>query len=280
MPQGHIGIVEFRGSISSPDGKRDVTAHLMALDGVFRRKHGHPKFEFLPSAWVGSYRIASYEVGRANSWKDFFEKCNEVFKRELPFERSSVTQSEPESHDGFTKKLSTRGRLKAVLDAVPDRPSRPLNNESEMEQYLDELSEAEEVSRDEDSALSEDAAVLFAELLSEPIERPLSLEFEVSGYMALLYDEVKKMPTIEMSVAAAIANGFSTLLKDFKMSGDVDSEGYRHLQAAVRYFTVSEDANSDYGPGGFDDDAAVFNKVACRLQREELLVKPALILNR
>lgn len=119
------------------------------------------------------------------------------------------------------------------------------------------------------------AAALLAQLMAEPAERPLSLQFEVSGYMALLRDEYKDSPSIEMGVAAAIANGLIALLKDFKSSSDFDSEDYRHLQAAVRYFTVSEDANSDYEAGGFDDDAAVFNKVARRLGREDLTIAPS-----
>jgi|SRR5690554_55874 len=279
MPQGRIEIVEFRGFIDGTNKIGDVTTHLMALDGVFGRRYGWPTFGRLPSAWVRSYRIASFEVGRASSRKDFFEKCNEIFEAERPFERSSSTglNTKPE------EERSIRERMKALLDAVPDRPSRTLNDESEVEQYLDELSEvtAEDAKpKDNEFIIPDDAAVIFAELLSEPIERPLSLEFEISGYMALLSDEVIKTPMIEMPVAAAIANGLSTLVKEVKSSGNIDGEDYRHLQAAVRYFTVSEDANSDYDRGGFNDDAAVFNKVARRLGRDELVVRPSIILNR
>lgn len=282
MPQGRIEIVEFRGFIRSGNTRKSVTTHLMALDGVFRRKFGRPKFGGLPSAWVRSYRIVSYEVGEASSWREFFLKCDEVFEMTRPFNRSPVTRPQTPPQSETEQELSSRERIRAVLDAVPDRPGRTLNDESEVEEYLDELSavtDAEDESTTENPEMTKEALVLFTELLSEPIERPLSLEFEISGYMALLYDEVKKIPTIEIPVAAAIANGLSTLLKEFKVLGNEDSEDYRHLQAAVRYFTVSEDANSDYEPGGFDDDAAVFNKVAYLLNREELVVKPAQILN-
>lgn len=282
MPLGNIEIVEFRGSLESSDKKGDVSTYLMAIDGVFRRRYGRPEFGFLPRSWVKSYQVASYDVGRAHSWKEFFRKCGEMVETKRPFDRPLSTDLESQIDDAWKNGKSIYDQTKDKLDSMPRRPSQTLNEESEVEECLEELSEVtldKSQPQQNEHEIFEEAAVLFAELLAEPTERPLSLEFEVRGYMALLSDEVKNTPTIEIPVAAAIANGLTTLLNEFKSSSNLDSDDYRHLQAAVRYFTVSEDANSDYDPGGFDDDAAVFNKIARRLGREDLVVNPATTLN-
>lgn len=277
MPKGTIEIVEFRGVFPSVDRGGQIACQLLAIDGVYQLKYGKPNYAFLPRAWVKPYCIRTFDVGEATSWQDFYNKCTDIVNKEQPFEHNYTPESTEFSPGVITQDLKTRQRLKAVIDATPERATRTLDEPSQVDDYLDELSEAssgidDSGTRNEEYLLTDKAILLFTELLAEPLERPLSLEFEVSGYMALLFDERKKFPTIEIPVAAAIANGLSILLEPYKTNGATDTEDFRHLQAAVRYFTVSEDATSDYDSGGFSDDAAIFNMVARKLNQPHLAV--------
>lgn len=296
MPRGLVEIVEFTGIV--PESKRggEVSAYILAIDGVYAQKYGRPDFSSLPRSWVNKFRIATFDVGYGRSWKDFFDQCIEILEREKPFgkpeieeERASIiaTLNPFRSDDELThedKRQLVRERMEKLLDAVPERKgSAELDEITEIEEMIEEFSEvsvveSEETQTDNSASsqnMAESIALLFTELLSEPLERPLSLKFEINGYMSLLRDDVMRFPTIELSVAAAIANGAFTLLETFEAGGYADNDNYRFLQAAIRYFTVSEDANNDYDPGGFDDDAAVFNHVARLMKREELVVDPA-----
>lgn len=76
MPQGEIQIIEFAGHITEVG--RDVTTHLLSIDGEFHKKYGKPTFGYLPNEWRQKYQVRSVKVGKAESWKDFFKRCTEL----------------------------------------------------------------------------------------------------------------------------------------------------------------------------------------------------------
>lgn len=252
MPAGQIEIVEFRGQVA--DTKRDeVKTYLLAIDGEFRTKYRKPNFEYLPKSWRETYQIDSFDVGHAESWKEFYGNCRECLENERPFSEAKHTSAESDDSSS------------APSSAADDRGD---DEEPSVPAPADESSGLESPS----SAMDSSIRGLFEDYLDDPPERQLSLQFEVTGYLSLLQEEAKRVDTVDLATAKAIAKNALKLL-DHVSNHDFDSSEYSMVQAAIRYFTVAEDATSDFEPGGFNDDAEVLNLVAGKLGREDLKVQ-------
>ncbi|QDG52090.1 hypothetical protein FIV42_15465 [Persicimonas caeni] len=241
MPAGQIQIVEFRGHVAGTK-QGEVTTYLLAIDGDYRTKYLKPSFEYLPKSWRDKYQVESYDVGRAGTWQEFYEKCNARLEQEDPFATAKSGSAQVNTDDDKTDELE-----------VPNVP--------ESGGGLEEAS----------SAMDSSVRGVFESFLEDPPERRLSLQFEVNGYMSLLQEEEQRLGTVDLPLARAIANSALKLL-DHVASDSFESDDYSMVQAAIRYFTVAEDASSDFEEGGFDDDAEVLNLVARKLGREDLVV--------
>ena len=101
----------------------------------------------------------------------------------------------------------------------------------------------------------------------------LSYPAEVYEYMRAVAEAAARKAFVGTRAAEALA------LASFQLLGTphTDPHELRLVQAAVRYFILEEDADSDLdSPNGFDDDIAVINAVLCHLNHADWVVnKPA-----
>ncbi len=253
MPAGQIQIVEFRGEVA--DTKRDeVTTYLLAIDGEHRTKYRKPNFEYLPKSWRDKYQVGSFDVGRAGSWKEFYAQCAACLEDEKPFQNAS--RAAARSGSAAAAEASNAGSSEAS---------------DEMEVAAPEVPEDSSGLQSSSTAMDSSIRGIFESFLDDPPERQLSLQFEVTGYVSLLKEEAQRVDTVDLPLAQAIAKNALKLLEHVS-NHSYESSDYSMVQAAIRYFTVAEDATSDFEEGGFDDDAEVLNLVARKLGREDLVV--------
>ena len=259
MPQGDIKIIEFTGRVANSK-QETVATHLLVIDGHHHRKYGNPNFQYLPKEWRTKYLIGSLEVGEAKSWKEFYGLCTRRFEAEDP-----VAGTDPE---GSASKRSSGKR--SVTTASSEKESRPRSRAS------DPAGQQVSPSREPGDLadLPREVQDIFHELLDEPLERPMSLRYEMSGYLMLLSARSGELTDRDRSIARSLADRLPVLLDHVTEKG-LNQEAFRLVQAAIRYFTVAEDAIPDSIEGGFDDDAEVFNMVASRLDRPDLAISLA-----
>ncbi len=120
------------------------------------------------------------------------------------------------------------------------------------------------------SELPPDAARLMRDLLSQdpvPIRR---LRTELAEHLAQLKDHTATHEFIDLDMASLLNSVCHRLLDRLT---DASPAEYRLMvQAAVRYFILDEDADSDLqSPIGFDDDAIVVKAVAAAVGATDLI---------
>ena len=259
MPQGDIKIIEFTGRVSK--SKQDeVATHLLVIDGQHHRKYGKPNFQYLPKEWRAKYLVTSLEVGEAKSWKEFYGLCTRRFEAGDPLAETNSESPSPQRSSG-KRSLSTDSSEKKSRPRSP--ASEPPGEQVSPSRGPGDLAE-----------LPREVQDIFYELLDEPLERPMSLRYEMSGYLTLLSAQSGELTERDFSIARSLADRLPVLLDHVTEKG-LSQEAFRLVQAAIRYFTVAEDAIPDSIEGGFDDDAEVFNLVASRLERPDLIISLA-----
>jgi hypothetical protein len=257
MPQGDIRIIEFTGRVSRSK-QEEARTYLLVIDGQHHKKYGKPNFQYLPGEWRAKYVIGSLEVGEAESWKEFYALC----AREL----------------GEASLLGNTGRPIPSEEAVRE-PEVPTHESDQTEPVPQPEAQEPRGAAQADSNNSLDAIApldpsiqgFYERLFDEPSEHPTSLRYEISGYLTILRTQAEQVSERDVLIARRIADGLLLLL-DHVSSERKDHEAFRSVQAAIRYFTAADDAIPDSTEGGFDDDAAVFNLVAARLGRPDLVI--------
>jgi hypothetical protein len=290
MPTGEVEIVEFVGTVA--ENKNDeVTSYLLLIDGEPRKKYGNYQFEYMPKSWRDKYQVAKIEVGLVEGgWKDFYSRCEDFFDKARPFDGSDgvtefsadkIRAGKPSTEVG--RAASDTGSRSSNADR-PDERSRSSSPEPDQQGeshtppsgQLGQNSSAASKATDEESTLAMASSVrgVFEELIDKPLQSPEVLRFEISGYMALLREEAEKNPSVNLDLAQRIADSARELLnRETSGTGEHESRGYRLVQAAIRYFTVSEDATSDFREAGLKDDTAVLNEVVSELGHEDLRIE-------
>lgn len=258
MPPGDIEIIEFTGRVSESKSK-EVRTYLLVIDGHHHKKYGKPNFEYLPKEWRSKYTTRSLSVGVADSWKEFYGLCTRRFEEEGP-----ASGSVPDPRQA--KETRNSQSVAAGPGASEDAPGDPASGGTDQR--------PPRVRSEESLSLDPEIQVIYHELLDEPLERPISLQYEISGYLTMLSTTSEPASARDARIARSIAERLQVLL-DYVSSENMGREALRLVQAAVRYFTVAEDAIPDSTEGGFDDDAAVFNFVATRLDRTDLVISLA-----
>jgi hypothetical protein len=107
------------------------------------------------------------------------------------------------------------------------------------------------------SRLPNEARPYFRRLLDEP---PISVEQLLAGlddHVHAFEIEVRTNEFADVALARELAEKSRALLAVPALSADQ----HRIVQAAIRYFVLSQDADDDFGIGGLDDDEAVVNAV-------------------
>ena len=111
----------------------------------------------------------------------------------------------------------------------------------------------------------------FQTLLAEPPRPVEELEVEVEQYVEKVYQLAREGDWIDIDLVQALGSSSLRLLE--LITPECPPERRALIQAAVRYFTLSDDAQQDFATVfGFDDDAAVLGVVAEYLGRSDLVV--------
>lgn len=93
MGLGNVEVIKFHGSCADSKKGRTCSVYLVTIDGQYLKSYGTPNFEFnLPEEWISRYQIATYEVGFAPSWKEFFGKCAKKLAQEDPLDGQSADE--------------------------------------------------------------------------------------------------------------------------------------------------------------------------------------------
>ncbi len=120
------------------------------------------------------------------------------------------------------------------------------------------------------SVLPPDTSALMRDLLAEdpiPVDR---LRAELAEHLAQLTDHASRQEFIDLDTAALLNSVCHKLLDRLTEASPEDHR--RMVQAAVRYFILDEDAESDlHSPIGFDDDAQVVEAVAAAVGARDLI---------
>lgn len=118
--------------------------------------------------------------------------------------------------------------------------------------------------------LSPRALRLFSAALQEDLIPVAGLRSEISDYVADLTRAALATEFIDLDTARLVATLCGRLLD--RLAPDSPDEHRRAVQAAVRYFVLPDDAESDIeSPIGFDDDLAVVEAVAQHVGADDLL---------
>ena len=126
------------------------------------------------------------------------------------------------------------------------------------------------------SELLSDSRQVVLRLYNEPLQSLQILEQQVIDYQLLVKEQATAVTDVDL--ANQLAANLLMLLASLQGTvGDaiqsMDEAVHRSVQVAVRYFVESDDADDDLtSPYGFDDDAEVFNGVARRLGRADLVL--------
>lgn len=116
------------------------------------------------------------------------------------------------------------------------------------------------------------ARALWRDLVSEDLIPIAELMGELRAYQQALATNARWSDEVDPAMARAIGGGCLKLLSSVK---DTTSEQTRRaIQAAVRYFIIEDDAESDRESViGLDDDAEVLNAVLRHLDHKDWLVE-------
>jgi DNA-directed RNA polymerase alpha subunit len=103
---------------------------------------------------------------------------------------------------------------------------------------------------------------IFESLLARPLEDEAELVRALDAHVAMFRRERAAGAPVDDDEAAALADRCRALLSRARERDD----GSRALaQAAVRYFLLRDDAETDLSAGGLDDDAAMIREVEAKL---------------
>ena len=120
------------------------------------------------------------------------------------------------------------------------------------------------------SALPSDSSALMRDLLVQehiPIHR---LRVELSEHLARMTEHSSRYEFIDLETAMLL-NAVCHKLLD-RLTDATPEDHRRMVQAAVRYFILDDDAESDLdSPIGFDDDALVVKAVAGAVGAQDLV---------
>ncbi len=118
-------------------------------------------------------------------------------------------------------------------------------------------------------SIPREARGLWSKLLEEPMRSEAELLHEVEAYAKLIEKVGLEQEFFDQTTARQLTHVSLRLLETWD---ELDDEGRRLGQAAIRYFVLSEDGDDDFeSPTGFDDDAAVMAAVLRHVGRESLL---------
>ena len=116
------------------------------------------------------------------------------------------------------------------------------------------------------------ARELWQRLVVEPLIPVHKLFAEVRAYQQTIAKRAREDEDIDPKLGQALCEASIRLLGTLK--DDTPEPTRRMVQAAVRYFVIEDDADSDLGSIlGLDDDAEVLNAVLERLGYKDWLVK-------
>lgn len=104
----------------------------------------------------------------------------------------------------------------------------------------------------------------FEPLLDEPGATVAELRESVSDYLDRLDEAASRVPSADPAAGREVGEQCLDLLDAADEEGEGE-EPHELVQAAIRYFTMANDAASDLSAGGFEDDLEVLTAV-----REEL----------
>jgi len=111
--------------------------------------------------------------------------------------------------------------------------------------------------------IPDEARPLFESLLAEPIGDLEMLADEVAAHLRRYEDEASRNPFLDLAEARQLASLCHALLA--RLPTEPGPEKQKLLWAAVRYFAIDDDGNSDFTIGGLDDDRAVLEAVVAHL---------------
>lgn len=119
--------------------------------------------------------------------------------------------------------------------------------------------------------LAKAEARAFEELVVETsAEEALGLVGRIDAYERMIEDDARAGGMADSTLGSQIAANLRSLARQ---AGSLDARGRSWLRAAVEYFVLSEDQDSDLAsPSGLLDDARVANAVSRALGREELMI--------
>jgi len=119
-------------------------------------------------------------------------------------------------------------------------------------------------------ALPASAATIFEGLLAENFIPARELRAQIPSYLAELEDATGTHEFLDIGLAKKVADQSLGLLDGIDI--DTSEETRKLIQAAIRYFLLDDDADSDKESLiGFDDDARVVELVAREIGREDVL---------
>ncbi len=116
------------------------------------------------------------------------------------------------------------------------------------------------------------ARELWAKLVREPLIPVHQLFAEVRSYQQTIAKRARDDEDIDPKLGKALVDASMRLLGTLKE--ETPETTRRLVQAAVRYFVIEDDADSDLDSIlGLDDDAEVINAVLAKLGHKEWLVQ-------
>jgi hypothetical protein len=112
------------------------------------------------------------------------------------------------------------------------------------------------------------ARTTFEQLVREPLLSVAELREQLASHIVQI-EATDPNVQVDKELGLAIARTCEQLID--QLGDDSDEERRRLVQAAVRYFVLDDDGDSDLAAiGGLDDDAAVCSAVASYLGRQDL----------
>lgn len=99
----------------------------------------------------------------------------------------------------------------------------------------------------------------FEPLLDEPAMTVSELRESVSDYLDRLDETASRVPSADPTAGREVGEQCLDLLDE--VEGAEGEEPHPLVQAAIRYFTMADDAASDLSAGGFEDDLEVLTAV-------------------
>ncbi|MBW2524060.1 MAG: hypothetical protein JRI23_07790 [Deltaproteobacteria bacterium] len=120
--------------------------------------------------------------------------------------------------------------------------------------------------------IPEGARSLWRQLLSQPLVPISELQSELRRYQQSLARSAQWSDEVDPVLARSLGNACVKLLST--VTDETEPAARQAIQAAVRYFILEDDAESDLDSViGLDDDAEVLNAVLAYLGRSDLTVQ-------